>query len=89
MKPSERKFKFYRDASHGWLAVKIDLIESLGIRQKITQYSYKKGNTAYLEEDCDAPLFIEAYKKAFCSPVIELSKSQPDRSPIRSYGRFF
>ena len=32
---------------------------------KITGYSYLLGNTAYLEEDCDLPTFVRAYKKKF------------------------
>ncbi len=56
-----KKFKFYSDASHGWLAVPRSLLMELGIAQKISAYSYqsKSGKTVYLEEDCDATLFLK------------------------------
>lgn len=51
---------FHSDPSHGWLAVKLDELKMLGITQDISNFSYVKGKTAYLEEDCDAPKFIKA-----------------------------
>lgn len=52
--------KMYCDPSHGWLAVKMTELEALGLRDKITSFSYIKGGTAYLEEDVDMPLYLEA-----------------------------
>ena len=57
------KFKFYADAGHGWLAVKRDLLIKLEILDKITHYSYQRGKTVYLEEDCDMPLFLQKLTK--------------------------
>lgn len=31
----------------------------MGIDQQITGYSYQRGDDVYLEEDCDAELFIK------------------------------
>jgi hypothetical protein len=56
------KIKFYSDPSHAWGEVPIKLLNDLGIAGKISQYSYIKGSNAYLEEDCDFPLFLNAYK---------------------------
>ena len=54
------KYKFISDAGHGWLEVKLSELRNLGIDHMISDYSYVRGNTAYLEEDCDAGLFIKA-----------------------------
>jgi hypothetical protein len=78
-------YKFYTDAGHGWLAVPIKDLKELGIENSITLYSYMRGKTAYLEEDCDAGAFMEAYEKMNGKrPEISYGKHQ-DRSPIRSY----
>ena len=62
-------------------------MEELGV--EISRYSYKKGNNAYLEEDCDAPKFIFAHKKKYpeISIVFKEEHSNQD-SIIRSYPRF-
>ena len=39
-------------------------LETLGIAGLISAYSYAKGDRAYLEEDCDANLYIEGAKAA-------------------------
>jgi hypothetical protein len=86
----QRVFKFYADPGHAWLAVPIDYLvktltnEELG---RISAYSYIKGKTAYLEEDCDAALFIEAWKKGGTGFRYE-SKHTDKRSAIRSYERW-
>lgn len=59
---SPKIFKHYSDAGHGWVAVNIKLIHSLNLVDKISSCSYINGGTAYLEEDCDAGVFIEAYE---------------------------
>lgn len=79
------KFKFYSDPGHGWIAVKINLLEELGIADKISSYSYMKGSTAYLEEDCDASLFFYAYQEVHQTTPPYESRHNDKRSPIRSY----
>jgi hypothetical protein len=59
----------------------------LGIIEKITPYSYQRGDTVYLEEDCDASTFLQAKKDR--SESIETRESNHHRySPIRGYARF-
>ena len=53
---------YHTDAGHGWLAVKIKELHELGLIHKISKYSYIRGLTAYLEEDCDMAAFIEAWQ---------------------------
>lgn len=66
-----RNLRFIEDPGHGWLEVdKVDLVE-LEIANKISHFSYMdKGqggithSKVYLEEDCDAGIFIDAAKEA-------------------------
>lgn len=83
-----KQYKFYADAGHGWLAVKRAELVELGIIGRISKYSYQKGKTVYLEEDCDMSIFYRA--KGWNSPkdaqVVE--GKWVARSPIRSYDPF-
>ena len=78
------KLKFYSDPGHGWLACKVDLLINLNIHKTISRFSYVKGATAYLEEDCDASRLIHALKAANIEYKIE-EKSTNRYSPIRNY----
>lgn len=53
---------FWEDPGHGWLEVYKSALDFLGISEKITPYSYisNDGKIAYLEEDQDAGVYIEA-----------------------------
>ena len=76
------------DAGHAWLAVKAGELVSLGIAHKITEYSYVKGGTVYLEEDCDAAEFIRAYTERHgVAPNTKQGKYW-DRQPCRSFARY-
>lgn len=81
------KVKFYADPGHGWAAVKRQVLVDLGILDKITYYSYQRGQTVYLEEDCDLSTFATAL--ALKGETIEYQESHTNNnSPIRSYERF-
>jgi hypothetical protein len=84
LKMKTLKLKFYSDPGHGWLACKVLLLVKLGINKTISSYSYVKGGTAYLEEDCDASRLIHALKAANIEHTIE-SKNTNRYSPIRNY----
>lgn len=78
---------FHSDSGHGWLAVKLNELKMLGIQADISNYSFVKGKTAYLEEDCDATKFINAAKAK--GITVELKEGpQRDRSPIRYFKRY-
>jgi len=84
MRAIERNFDFVSDPAHGWVKVPVSLLRELGIAGKITSYSYRKGKNAYLEEDVDATLFVNAFKKRFgVNP--KFNERVVDRTPIRSY----
>jgi len=61
-----RTFTFHYDPGHGWLEVTLADINVVDlIVSAISRYSYRKGTTFYLEEDCDAGKFIGAYRNKF------------------------
>lgn len=81
------KIKFYSDPGHGWGAVKRTLLEQYGILDKISLYSYQKGGTVYLEEDCDMATLINTLKAAGVAYTYEEHNTNR-LSPIRNYDRF-
>jgi hypothetical protein len=81
------KLNFYTDSGHGWLAVKRDLLVKLGIADKISTYSYQRGETAYLEEDCDASEFLSAARQAGLDMQFT-DRHTNGRHPIRSYATY-
>lgn len=54
------EYTYYCDSGHGWLAVKRVELERLGLLDKVSSYSYHKGRSVYLEEDCDLSMFLNA-----------------------------
>lgn len=70
---------------YGWLAVKRAELSALGIRQKVSPFSYQRGDTVYLEEDCGMALFHKAKGFTDCS---HYANKYSERSPIRSYDDF-
>jgi hypothetical protein len=80
------KLNFHCDAGHGWLACKKDLVIALGIAGEISRYSYQRGQTVYLEEDCDMSRFMRACESHGVQVV--LNEKYRDQSPIRNYEQF-
>lgn len=77
-------YVLHTDPGHGWLAVKRQELTDLSIADKITTYSYVKGGTVYLEEDCDLSTFFAAYRtKHGVDP--QYRTSYRDRTAIRSF----
>lgn len=77
------KYVFHFDPGHGWLEVKKSELVRLGIADKITSYSYMRGDKVYLEEDCDYSTFLRA-KEAAGEKVAYVENYQ-EYSPIRGY----
>lgn len=74
----------HSDPGHAWLAVKLSELEMLGIKSEISNYSYVRGKTAYLEEDCDAGKFIEAMRAKGIEVEVKEGACR-ERSPIRYF----
>lgn len=73
------------DPGHGWLGVKIDFVRLAGV--EISAFSYQRGKTAYLEEDCDAPTWLKAIEHKGYKVFVDFRHTSK-RSPIRSYQTF-
>ena len=74
----------YSDPSHGWAKVPIKILKELGIADKISRYSYKRGDMAYLEEDLDMGIYIDKLKEQGFEPSFK--EHHTDRSSrIRNY----
>tara|TARA_R100001591_G_scaffold91716_1_gene97570 strand:+ start:69 stop:341 length:273 start_codon:yes stop_codon:yes gene_type:complete len=77
----------HEDIAHGWFAVPRLELKQLGIESQVSEHSYQKNSTVYLEEDCDALLFFNALEAqgygAFEDHTIEYVYKV--RSPVRGY----
>ena len=81
-------FDFYEDPGHGWVKVPKNLLGELGIADKITPFSYERGQYAYLEEDCDMTTFIQALQQRNIKPEFRTHISRNRDSRIRSYAHY-
>lgn len=54
-----KNLTLYSDPGHAWLAVPLKDLKAFGLAGKISHYSFMTADHAYLEEDCDAPLYID------------------------------
>lgn len=62
-KPCNPKtYDFISDPGHGWLKVPMMDLMASGVSNQISDFSYQTREFAFLEEDCDAGIFIEAEK---------------------------
>ena len=81
------KINYFTDPGHGWAAVKIKILQDLGIADRISHYSYSRGKTAYLEEDLDFAVLLNALTAA--GMAYSITEKHTDRShPIRSYSSY-
>lgn len=78
------KFDYYSDPGHGWVKVPIKELKELEIADKISPWSYMKGDYAYLEEDKDVYIFMMAMKKVG-KPVSFREHNTDRQSKIRNY----
>ena len=53
---------YIQDSGHGWLEVPHKKLARLGIQAHISRFSYMAGDNAYLEEDCDMGVYLNAVK---------------------------
>ena len=85
MKIAHKVYKFYSDAGHGWLCVSKKKLVKLGIADKVSGFSYVRNDNVFLEEDADAPLFLNEMKKHGFSYDIKRLPTTNKTSKIRGY----
>ena len=79
----KRNLFFISDPGHAWLQVALADLLTLKISDKISSYSYIKDGMAFLEEDCDADVYLTAAKEA--GWLITLTETYADPTQIRNY----
>ena len=77
----------YNDPGHAWGKVKREVLVNLGIADKITRYSYQRGDYAYLEEDMDLTTLCMALNQ-YNTRIKFVEKRSNRDSKIRSYERY-
>ena len=60
-----KTIKHFVVPGHGWYKVSRKDLFKMDILDKISSFSYQKGDWVYLEEDCDATIFFDKYKELF------------------------
>jgi hypothetical protein len=79
--------KVFADPGHAWARVAKSKLVSLGIADKISPYSYQKGENAFLEEDCDLSTLVNTLRSR--GYEIKFNESHTNRqSKIRSYNTY-
>lgn len=80
------KFTYYTDPGHGWIKVPRHILIELGIQDRISRYSYQLNYDVYLEEDCDAPLLINALKEKNID--YQIQEVYEEKTSIRNYNSY-
>ena len=79
---------FHCDPGHAWMAVPLDELMELDIAKHMSAYSYFKSGIVYLEEDRDAPIYLDAVKRKGEYTVKVMERHTNRQSQIRNYGTF-
>ena len=75
----------FEDPGHGWVRFPKARLVKLGIADKISSYSYQNGDNAFVEEDCDLTVLVNALKAAGYTDIKFKSGHTDRRSKIRNY----
>lgn len=80
-----KPLQWFADPGHAWLRVPRAELAHYGIAHEISMYSYQRGDYVYLEEDCDASVYL----KAAGVSVRSVPEQHTDNdSAIRRYDRY-
>lgn len=77
----------YSDPGHAWAKVRKTVLTNLGIADKVSSYSYQRGDYAFLEEDCDLSLLMQALRD-HGTDLRFVEKHTNNQSRIRSYEHY-
>lgn len=81
---AEYQYEFISDPGHGWLKVPVEALRDLNLMDKVSSFSYLEGSYAYLEEDLDMPMFMEASGAV----STRFHSRHEDVTPIREYANY-
>lgn len=81
---SNTQLVFISDPGHGWLRVPLEDVCASSAIDHISEFSFIDADQryAYLEEDCDAPLYLNALEH---QPPIEYREIDNFRRPSRRF----
>ena len=82
-----KELVFYSDAGHGYLKVPLKLIKAYGLFNKISEFSFKSKEFGFLEEDCDATLFLKAVEDAGNKDKYVIKEKYVETAACRNYAR--
>lgn len=85
------EYVFFSDPGHGWLEVPYEFIRYMNIGGTISKYSYFHEGKVYLEEDCDAGRYMEAFQRITGTSFVKSANYRSvnqENTPIRGYARF-
>lgn len=85
------EYIFFSDPGHSWLEVPYEFIRYMNIGATISKYSYFHAGKVYLEEDCDAGRYMEAFQRITGTSFVKSANYRSvhqEETPIRSYARF-
>jgi hypothetical protein len=78
------RFTFHSDPGHAWLEVTSADLSEVGLAPaSFSRFSYQDGETFYLEEDCDATVFLDAHAKLHGKGAVSFNEQFKDPTPIR------
>lgn len=78
---------YFSDPGHGWVRFPKARLVKLGIADKITPFSYQRGDNAFIEEDGDLSTLVDALK-AKGYEVKFKGNSSNRTSKIRNYASY-
>ena len=83
-------FEFITDPGHGWLKVTVQDLAALKLSPTdFSVYSYRNKDALYLEEDCDAGIFANAWIAANPGKEMKFRErvARERQSRVRNYAR--
>jgi len=80
------QYIFFADPGHAWL--RVPKKEVMPIKDKISSYSYMNGKYVYLEEDCDASVFLIHKFGSFEKAKSFVTEKYTEKTAIRDYNNF-
>lgn len=87
---------YHGEGGHGYYEVRLELLDKVGVTQKISRFSYLNKSRAFLEEDADFSQFVRSLaeslgltvKELHLSEVLSIKDNDRDNTWIRSLGKF-
>ena len=85
--PDSNNYEFHEDAGHGWLRVPYAELAELGVHPSEYSYMDTRREFAYLEEDMDAGLFLEALDPE-CIREIRAARARGEEPKINIWDKW-